>query len=154
MLGLKALCWGKQCVCGMWIRMFISELVPWASPGSIISSMHFTSAFKPSWISSECLPPPVRAVVGWVYLWMFLTPSSFFVSLQLCFVKGPRGYWVSTEIGTRENKLSSRKHLKGVGHWYSLSKVVLELPHYKKIKINLKNWWAKRCSFFFFFLLD
>lgn len=74
-----------------------------------------------------CLPTPLTVVVGCIYLWMFLTV--FVVSPQLCFVKGPRGCWVSTETRTRENTLSSGRCLKGIGNWYSLCNVVLALTN-------------------------
>ena len=125
-------------------------MVPRASPGSIISSMHFTSAFKPSWISGECLPPPLRAVIGCVYLGMFLTLSSFFVSPQLCFVKRTQRLW-SFHWNWEERKQTLKQ--EAFKRCWSLVFTVQSGPGattLQKIKIKLKNWWAIRCSFFFF----
>ena len=129
-------------------------MVPRASPGSIISSMHFTSAFKPSWISGECLPPPLRAVIGCIYLGMFLTLSSFFVSPQLCFVKRTQRLW-SFHWNWEERKHPLKQ--EAFKTCWSLVFTIQSGPGattLQKIKINLKNWWAIRCSFFFPFRLN
>lgn len=83
--------------------------------GSLSSTRFYRKLTVPHFSSNlpeylVCFPLPLTC---WVCLLVTIPNSILFLcNLQLCFVKGPRHCWISTETQTRE-KLSSRRHLNG-----------------------------------------
>lgn len=74
----------------------------------------------------------------WVYLLVNVPNSTFFLCKPIVLCKRDQKllsfHWNQDE---GKNKFPSRRHLKGINHWYSLAKVFLELPPLQKKNLEL-----------------